>query len=159
MASTKKTTPAQAVKSFYATGKRKTSIAKVWLFAGKGQNTVNDKPLEEYFPLASRQWMIQQAELAIQPKHEVAADESSDAPASTPLEAFEFYVRAFVLGGGVSAQAQALRHAIARALCLANPLFRPPLKKVSLLTRDSRIVERKKPGLRSARKRDQYSKR
>ena len=124
----------------YATGKRKTAIARVWLSAGTGQVTVNTKPAEQYFERETSIMIMKQAlEL---------------------LEALDqFDVWATVRGGGHSAQAEAMRHGIARALCEADPERRASLKRAGFLTRDARKKERKKYGQPGARKRFQYSKR
>jgi small subunit ribosomal protein S9 len=124
----------------YSTGKRKTAVARVWLKPGSGKITVNDKPADEYFEReTSRMIMRQPLEL---------------------IEVLEEYdVTASVAGGGHSAQAEAMRHGIARALCVSDPERRPPLKRAGFLTRDARKKERKKYGQPGARKRFQYSKR
>ena len=124
----------------YATGKRKTAVARVWIKPGSGQITVNAKPADEYFEReTSRMVMRQSLEL---------------------IEVLDQYdVRATVLGGGHSAQAEAMRHGIARALCLLDPERRSSLKRAGFLTRDARKKERKKYGQPGARKRFQYSKR
>lgn len=125
---------------WYATGKRKTSIARVWLTPGNGTITVNERTLEEYFPRPSlRMSMVEPFEL-------------------TETKG-RFDVRVNVTGGGLAGQADAVRHGIARALLAVNAEYRPPLKKGGMLTRDSRVVERKKYGRPGARKRFQYSKR
>jgi len=124
----------------YATGKRKNAIARAWLSAGGGQLVVNTKPLEQYFPRASLRSLIQY-------------------PLEVSGTAGKYDVRATVCGGGTTGQAGALRHAIAKALVTMNPSLREPLKKEGLLTRDSRVKERKKYGQKGARKRFQYSKR
>lgn len=124
----------------YATGKRKYAIARAWLSAGSGQLVVNTKPLEQYFPRASLRSVIQY-------------------PLEISGAAGKYDVRATVCGGGTTGQAGALRHAIAKALVTMNPALREPLKKEGLLTRDSRVKERKKYGQKGARKRFQYSKR
>lgn len=125
----------------YATGKRKTAIARVWLSPnGDGTITVNGKPVDEYFERATARMVVRQS-----------------------LEALElndkYSARATVSGGGHSAQAEAMRHGIARALILEDPERRRPLKKAGFLTRDDRQKERKKYGQPGARKRFQYSKR
>ena len=125
----------------YATGKRKTAIARVWLSPeGDGSITVNGKPVDEYFERATSRMVVRQS-----------------------LEALElndkFSARATVSGGGHSAQAEAMRHGIARALIAQDPQRRGVLKKAGFLTRDSRQKERKKYGQPGARKRFQYSKR
>ena len=124
----------------YATGKRKTAVARVWLKAGSGQITVNGVPGDAYFEReTSRMIMRQSLEL---------------------IEVLDQYdVTATVAGGGHSAQADAMRHGIARALCLIDPERRGSLKKAGFLTRDARKKERKKYGQPGARKRFQYSKR
>jgi len=124
----------------YATGKRKTAVARVWIKAGSGQITVNDKPIDEYFERETGRMIARQAlEL---------------------LELLDKYdVRATVAGGGHSAQADAMRHGIARALTSEDPERRRPLKRAGYLTRDDRKVERKKYGQAGARRRFQYSKR
>jgi small subunit ribosomal protein S9 len=125
----------------YATGKRKTATARVWLIpSGTGTITVNRKPADEYFEReTSRMVMRQSLEL---------------------LEVVDQYdVFATVLGGGHSAQAEAMRHGIARALIEADPERRASLKRAGFLTRDARKKERKKYGQPGARKRFQYSKR
>ena len=124
----------------YSTGKRKTAVARVWLKPGSGLITVNAKPADEYFEReTSRMVMRQSLEL---------------------IEVVDQYdVWATVAGGGHSAQADAMRHGIARALILADPERRPALKKAGFLTRDARKKERKKYGQPGARKRFQYSKR
>ena len=126
---------------YYGTGKRKTSIAKVRLYLGNGNIIrVNDKPLEEAFP-----WFIWQITV------------------KEPLEVTNslgrFHVVAQVKGGGVSSQSQAVRHGIARALVAFDESLRKPLRRHGLLTRDSRIKERKKYGLKRARRAPQYTKR
>ncbi len=129
-----------AVVMQYATGKRKCAIARAWISAGSGEMVVNTRPLEQYFPRPSLRSLIQ-----------------------FPLEvtglAGTYNVRASVCGGGTTGQAGALRHAIAKALVIVNPALRGALKKEGLLTRDSRVKERKKYGQKGARKRFQYSKR
>ena len=126
---------------YYGTGKRKTSIAKVRLYLGNSNLIrINDKPLEEAFP-----WFIWQMTV------------------KEPLEVTNslgrFHVTAQVKGGGTSSQSQALRHGIARALLAFDESLRATLRKHSLLTRDSRIKERKKYGLKRARRAPQYTKR
>lgn len=125
---------------FYATGKRKTAVARVWLKPGTGQITVNGRAATTYFPRETNQMVMRQS-----------------------LELLEildqFDVNATVAGGGHSAQAEAMRHGIARALCLSDAERRPSLKRAGFLTRDARKKERKKYGQPGARKRFQYSKR
>ena len=124
----------------YATGKRKTAVARVFLSPGTGNIKVNKRPADDYFVReTSRMVMRQSLEL---------------------LELLEqFDVNATVVGGGHSAQAEAMRHGIARALCELDPERRPSLKRAGFLTRDARKKERKKYGQAGARKRFQYSKR
>ena len=125
---------------YNATGKRKSAIARVILKPGEGTYTVNGRHLDEYFPRVRLQRM-----------------------ASQPLEAAGYHTRMDVVarihGGGVSAQANALRHGIARALVEADPALRSEMKRRGYLTRDPREKERKKAGLKKARKRPQFSKR
>jgi small subunit ribosomal protein S9 len=137
--------PAPAVKlegdaRFLATGKRKSSIARVILLPGSGRVHVNRRELEEYFPRSLHQTM------ARQPLVTTGYEGSVD-------------VQARVHGGGVSGQAGAVRHGIARALCEIDPELRRELKRRGLLTRDARRKERRKAGLKKARKRPQFSKR
>jgi len=124
----------------YSTGKRKTAIARVWLKAGSGQITVNGKTPEDYFERETSRMIMRQALEIIE-----AVD--------------QFDVTATVHGGGHSAQAEAMRHGISRALCLLDPEKRTVLKRAGFLTRDARKKERKKYGQPGARKRFQYSKR
>lgn len=125
---------------FYGTGKRKHSVARTRLVQGTGTITVNDRPVEDYFPRATLQMIIRQ-------------------PLNLTRLLGKIDVKAKCSGGGLSGQAQALRHGISRALLQFNADLRPVLKKAGLLTRDSRAKERKKYGLASARARFQYSKR
>ncbi|MBG1231774.1 30S ribosomal protein S9 [Aestuariivirga litoralis] len=124
----------------YATGRRKNAIARVWIKRGKGKITVNGKPIETYFARPVLRMLVQQ-------------------PAISVNRNTEFDVDCTVVGGGLSGQAGAVRHGIARALCNFEPPLRPALKKGSFLTRDSRAVERKKYGRAKARRRFQFSKR
>ena len=128
------------IAQYAGTGKRKTSVARVILRPGDGSTWVNGRTLEEYFPRESLR-MVALAPLR------VAGVEG------------RFDLRARLHGGGVAGQAGALRHGIARALVEADPNLRVPLKREGYLSRDARQVERKKPGLRKARKRPQFSKR
>ncbi|ADQ40042.1 ribosomal protein S9 [Caldicellulosiruptor acetigenus I77R1B] len=125
---------------YYATGRRKTSVAKVWLSPGSGKIIVNDKNMEEYFPLETLRIIVKQ-------------------PLTLTETLNKYDVIAKVKGGGLSGQAGAVRHGIARALVLADPTLRPVLKKAGFLTRDPRMVERKKYGLKKARRAPQFSKR
>ena len=124
----------------YATGRRKNSTARVYLSKGKGKITVNDKPLNEYFGREVAQMLV------MQPLNLVELLEKLD-------------IRAMVNGGGSFGQAGAIRHGISRALVEYDNELRPQLKKAGYLTRDPRKVERKKFGLKKARKSSQYSKR
>ena len=129
-----------AEKTFYATGKRKSSIARVWMKPGAGKITVNEDDLENYFSLDTARVMVFQ-----------------------PLELTgtigQFDISVTVKGGGIKGQAGAIRHGITRALLAIKDEFREVLKKGGLITRDSRVKERKKYGQKGARKRFQYSKR
>ena len=125
---------------YTATGKRKTSVARVTLTPGTGQITCNGRPIEEFF---GRPVLVTQARMPL---------------AATGTEG-RFDVSAILHGGGISGQAGALRHGIARALTDADEALRTELKKEGFLTRDARIKERKKAGLKGARKRPQISKR
>ena len=125
----------------YATGRRKTSIAKVWMTPGTGTITVNGLSLDAWLGgLEAKKLRV------TQPLSLTKQDTSVDIEAKTT-------------GGGFSGQSDALRHGISRALCAFDPAFRPVLKPYGMLTRDSRIVERKKPGRRKARRSRQFSKR
>lgn len=135
----KPTSPSKG-KYFYACGKRKTSIARVRLFKGTGEIVINDKPLGEYIFLKTLIGTIK-------------------TPLTLTGNNQKYDIKAYITGGGINAQAEALRHGIARALLIADPLNKPTLKKAGLLTRDSRIKERKKFGLKRARKGPQFSKR
>ncbi len=125
---------------YYGTGRRKSAVARVRLYAGSGAFVVNGKPFQELFT---------------RPLHRVKVRQ--------PLVATEtdgrFNVQAKLAGGGISAWADALAHGIARALLASDPGLRPALRKAGLLTRDPRVKERKKPGLKRARKAPQYTKR
>ena len=124
----------------YATGKRKDAVARVWIKAGVGKVIVNGKEMNKYFARPVLQMVIGQA-------FSVAGVED------------QFDVMATVKGGGLSGQAGALKHGISKALCLFEPSLRGPLKSAGFLTRDSRVVERKKYGKPKARKSFQFSKR
>lgn len=121
-------------------GRRKTSVARIYMQPGKGKITVNNKDMKEYFPVDIMQIIVQQPFTAIEAEG-------------------KFDIKVNVDGGGVKGQAEAIRLAIARALCVVDADNRPPLKKEGFLTRDSRMVERKKYGRRKARKKFQFSKR
>jgi small subunit ribosomal protein S9 len=124
----------------YGTGRRKTSAARVYLSSGKGQITVNAQPLDDFFGRQTSRMVVRQ-----------------------PLEVAELTdkldVKVMVRGGGSSGQAGAIRHGIARALVEYDETLRPSMRAAGFLTRDAREVERKKVGLRKARKRPQFSKR
>ena len=124
----------------YATGRRKDAIARVWVKRGKGKITVNGKAIEAYFARPVLRMLVQQPVISVNRLSEIDID-------------------ATVVGGGLSGQAGAVRHGIARALCNFEPGLRPTLKKGAFLTRDSRAVERKKYGRAKARRRFQFSKR
>lgn len=126
--------------TYNATGKRKTAVARVRLAAGTGKVTVNRRPIDEYFGRPTSRMIVHQ-------------------PLELTSTMGQFDVFANVRGGGISAQATAIRHGITRALMEFNPDHRPPLKKAGFVTRDPRQVERKKYGRHKARKRPQYSKR
>ena len=125
---------------FYATGRRKTSSARVYLKSGKGNITVNNRKLDEYFGRKVAQMLV------MQPLELLDLSEKLD-------------INIKVKGGGSFGQAGAIRHGISRALTSFDEELRPQLKKAGLLTRDPRRVERKKPGLVKARKSNQFSKR
>ena len=129
-----------AAETYYATGRRKTSSARVYLKKGKGDISVNDRKLDEYFGRKVAQMLV------MQPLELVDLSEKID-------------LRIKVSGGGSFGQAGAIRHGISRALISYDEDLRPQLKKAGLLTRDPRKVERKKPGLVKARKSKQFSKR
>ena len=124
----------------YATGKRKNAVARVWLTRGAGRVFVNDKEFTEYFARPVLQMVVQQ-------------------PIIAANRASQYDVRATVSGGGLSGQAGALRHGISKALTFYEPDLRAVLKKGGFLTRDSRVVERKKYGKAKARRSFQFSKR
>lgn len=126
---------------YYGTGKRKTSIARVRLLPGTGQMVVNGKSAQDYFGARESH------HLAMRTPFAVTGTEGS------------FNVSVKVAGGGSTGQSDAIRHGIARALLVADPNHRPALKRAGLLTRDARIKERKKVGLKRARKAPQYTKR
>jgi len=128
------------IAQYLGTGKRKTSVARVILRPGDGTTWFNGRTIEEYFPRAAHQ------KLAL-------------APLSVAGLQGVYDLRVRVHGGGPSGQAGAVRHGIARALVETNPELRVPLKRAGFLTRDARVVERKKAGLHKARKAPQFSKR
>ncbi|MEX2565403.1 MAG: 30S ribosomal protein S9 [Cyclobacteriaceae bacterium] len=121
-------------------GRRKTSVARIYLQSGDGKITVNKRALDAYFPFELHQIVVKQPFVLIN-------------------EDGAYDVNVNVDGGGISGQAEAIRMAISRALCEINEDHRGPLKKEGFLTRDSRMVERKKPGRRKARRKFQFSKR
>ena len=129
-----------ATQSNYGTGRRKSAVARVYIKSGNGAIVVNGKPVDEFFSRETGRMLVRQ-----------------------PLEITElltnFDISANVTGGGESGQAGAVRHGIARALVEYDSSLKPALRKAGLITRDAREVERKKVGLRKARKRPQYSKR
>jgi small subunit ribosomal protein S9 len=127
-------------KIFHAIGRRKTSVARVYLKEGKGDVVINDRHLGEYFGRETARMVVLQ-------------------PFQVTHTQGNFDVNVNVQGGGTTGQAGAIRHGITRALLEANPDFRPVLKKAGFVTRDPRAVERKKYGRHKARKRPQYSKR
>jgi small subunit ribosomal protein S9 len=124
----------------YATGRRKNAVARVWIKRGKGKITVNGKAIEAYFARPVLRMLVQQPMIAVNRMSEMD-------------------IECTVVGGGLSGQAGAVRHGISRALCSFEPTLRPTLKKGAFLTRDSRMVERKKYGRAKARRRFQFSKR
>lgn len=125
---------------FAATGKRKTSIAKVRLTKGKGVVVVNDRPMKDFFVIDI------QREAVMAPLRAVGMEKDYD-------------VSVVVRGGGTTGQSEAIRHGVSRALLEIDPLLRTTLKKAGFLTRDPRVKERKKPGLHRARRGPQFSKR
>ena len=125
---------------FYGTGRRKSSVARVRLFPGTGKITVNGRDIDEYFGLETLKTIVRQ-------------------PLVLTGTVGKFDVMVTVVGGGVSGQAGAIRHGVARALLLADEAYKPLLKKAGLLTRDPRMKERKKYGLKGARRAPQFSKR
>ncbi len=127
--------------TIYATGKRKAAIAKVWLTPGTGEMLINGKTLDQW--LGGHETLKMKVRLPLE--------------LTKQLESMN--VKATTLGGGYSAQADALKHGITKALVEFEPAFRAILKPEGLLTRDSRVVERKKPGKKKARRSPQFSKR
>ena len=125
---------------FNTIGRRKTSVARVYMTPGKGEIEVNCRPLEVYFPTEIHKIVIQQPIVLLE-------------------QSGKYDLKVNVRGGGYTGQAEAIRLAVARALCEVDPENRPPLKKEGFLTRDPRMVERKKYGRRKARRRFQFSKR
>ncbi|UCG67343.1 MAG: 30S ribosomal protein S9 [Deltaproteobacteria bacterium] len=129
-----------AEERYYATGKRKTAIARVWMKLGEGKIVINKKPIDEYLTTDIAKMIVAQ-------------------PLELTNTTGRYDIMVNVKGGGYSGQVGAIKHGISRALLKISPEFREPLKKEGFLTRDSRIKERKKYGQRSARARFQYSKR
>lgn len=125
---------------YYATGKRKTAIARVWLKPGSGQIAVNKRDVEDYFQRETLRMILKQ-------------------PLVLTANEQRFDISANVTGGGIAGQADAIKHGISKALLDVNPDYRAILKKAGFLTRDARIKERKKYGQRGARARFQFSKR
>ena len=125
---------------YYATGKRKSAIAKTWLTPGSGKIVINNRSVEDYFVQDDARQML-----------------SSPLTVTQNSDAFDITIK--VLGGGIMGQAGAVRHGISKALVLADPDLRGTLKKAGYLTRDSRIKERKKYGQKGARANYQFSKR
>ena len=132
--------PIQNEKGFYATGRRKEASARVWVRPGTGAVTVNGRQMDNYFGRETSKMILNQPLVILEQQGKVDID-------------------VIVRGGGLSGQAGAIRHGLSRALCVLNPEFRPPLKKAGMLTRDARVVERKKYGQPGARRRFQFSKR
>ena len=126
--------------TYYATGRRKTAIARTWIKPGSGEIVINNRPVEEYFPIE-----IIRADM-VQPFKITNTYGSYD-------------VKATVVGGGIAGQADAVRHGITRALVSVNPDFRLTLKRAGFIKRDPRVKERKKYGQKGARARFQFSKR
>jgi small subunit ribosomal protein S9 len=123
-----------------AIGRRKSAVARIYLKEGKGKITINDRDLQDYFPLQQLQYIIQQ-------------------PLNLAEVSDKYDIKVNLQGGGIKGQAEALRLAIARALIIVKPESKEALKTFKLLTRDPREVERKKPGQPGARRRFQFSKR
>ena len=126
--------------TYYATGRRKSAIARTYLTPGSGKVIINNRPIDDYFQVETAKMDLFQPLVL-----------------TNTMNTFDINVR--VVGGGISGQAGAIRHGITRALMLANPEFRGPLKKAGFVRRDPRVKERKKYGQRGARARFQFSKR
>ena len=125
----------------HALGRRKAAVARVYVVAGKGNITINDRPLEDYFKEEALRYIVNQ-------------------PLAVTATEGQFDVKVTIAGGGIKGQAEAVRLGIARALCeVDKEAYRPALKAAGFLTRDAREVERKKPGQPGARRRFQFSKR
>ncbi|MEE3467559.1 MAG: 30S ribosomal protein S9 [Eubacterium sp.] len=129
-----------AAQTFYGTGRRKSSVARVYMTPGTGKVTINKKDMEDYFGLETLKIIVRQ-------------------PLEVTGTTDKYDIKVTVRGGGFTGQAGAIRHGIARALNKADEDFRPALKKAGFLTRDSREKERKKYGLKKARRAPQFSKR
>ena len=125
---------------FYGTGRRKNSVARVRIYPGSGEITINGRSIDEYFGLETLKLIVNQ-------------------PFGVTGTAGKFDIGANVTGGGISGQAGAIRHGVARALLAADAEYRPALKAAGFLTRDPRMKERKKYGLKAARRAPQFSKR
>ena len=130
----------QQENTFYATGRRKTAISRTWIKPGNGQITINNLPVEKYFPI------------------ETTRNDMTE-PFKITNTIGSYDVNATVVGGGIAGQAGAVRHGITRALVLVNPDFRLALKRAGFIKRDPRVKERKKYGQKGARARFQFSKR
>ena len=126
--------------TFYATGKRKSAIARTWITPGNGDIVINNKPIDEYFKIESAKAMLTQ-------------------PLTLTNTRNDYDVKIRVIGGGIAGQAGAIRHGITKALIIADPDLRQPLKRAGFVRRDPRVKERKKYGQRGARARFQFSKR
>ena len=131
---------AKAAERYYGTGRRKSSVARVYIMPGKGKITINKRDIDEYFGLETLKMVVRQ-------------------PLNTTETEGKFDVVVNVKGGGTMGQAGAIRHGISRALLQADADYRPALKAEGFLTRDPRMKERKKYGLKSARRAPQFSKR
>ena len=125
---------------FYGTGRRKSSVARVRVYAGTGKITINNRDIDDYFGLETLKLVVRQ-------------------PLALTGLTEKFDIICTVAGGGVTGQAGAIRHGLSRALLVYNPELRPTLKKAGFLTRDPRMKERKKYGLKAARRAPQFSKR
>jgi small subunit ribosomal protein S9 len=125
---------------YYATGKRKSAIARTWIMPGNGEITINDSPMDDYFKIEGVKIIVKQ-------------------PLVLTSTLGSFDVKARVTGGGFAGQAGAIRHGITKALMLADPELRKALKKAGYVRRDARVKERKKYGQKGARARFQFSKR
>jgi small subunit ribosomal protein S9 len=125
---------------YYATGRRKTAIARTWIKPGSGEIVINNRPVEDYFPIEI-----------------IRADMIQPFKITNTVDSYD--VRATVHGGGIAGQADAVRHGITRALVAVNPDFRITLKRAGFIKRDPRVKERKKYGQKGARARFQFSKR